>query len=63
MFSTVITKNLNWENLTKNLITGMGLRMKNFNIIGKILFLRGFTKNQYMRGNFLKRGNLDNLQI
>ena len=50
MFSTVITKNLNWENLTKNVITGMGLRMKNFNIIGKILFLGGFTKNQYMRG-------------
>ena len=37
MFFSVITKNLNWEILTKNLITfkdGMGLRMKNFSIMG-----------------------------
>ena len=40
MFFSVMTKNLNWEILTKNLVLlkgGMGLRMKNFNI-------RGFTK-------------------
>ena len=32
---SVITKNLNWETLTKNLVTlknWMGLRMKTFNI-------------------------------
>ena len=39
MFLSVTTKNLNWEILTKNLITfkrwkdGMGLRMKIFNIM------------------------------
>ena len=35
-FLSLITKNLNWEILTKNLVTfkdGMGLRMKNFNIM------------------------------
>ena len=35
-FFFVITKNLNWEILTKNLVTlkdDMGLRMKNFNIM------------------------------
>ena len=48
MFFSVITKNLNWEILTKNLVTflkdGVGLRMKNFNIMGvywKIRFLGG----------------------
>ena len=37
MLFSVITKNLNWETLTKNLDIlkdGMGLRMKNFNIMG-----------------------------
>ena len=37
MFFSVITKNLNWEILTKNLVTlkdGMGLRTKNFNVLG-----------------------------
>ena len=37
MFFSASTKNLNWEILTKNLVTllkdGMGLRMKNFNIM------------------------------
>ena len=37
MLFSVITKNLNCEILTKNLVTfkryGMGLRMKNFNIM------------------------------
>ena len=37
MFFFAITKNFNWEILTKNLVTfkdGMGLRMKNLNIMG-----------------------------
>ena len=38
MLFYVITKNLNWETWTKNLVTfkkdGIGLRMKNFNIMG-----------------------------
>ena len=40
MFFSVITKNSNWEILTKNLVTfkrlkdRMGLRMKDFNIFG-----------------------------
>ena len=36
MFLSLITKNLNWEILTKNLVTfkrWVGLRMKNFNIM------------------------------
>ena len=36
MFLSLITKNLNWEILTKNLVTFNrldGLRMKNFNIM------------------------------
>ena len=37
MFLYVITKNLNWEVLTKHLVTFKrwnGMRMKNFNIMG-----------------------------
>ena len=63
MFFSVITKNLNWDTLTKNfkllLKDRMGLRMKNYNIMGvhwKIWFLVGFTKNQYIAGNLLERG-------
>ena len=47
MFFPVITRNLNWEILTKNLVTFNiwdGLKMKNFNIMGvhwKIRFLDG----------------------
>ena len=35
MFASVITKNLKWESLTKNLLLkdGMGLRMKTFTIM------------------------------
>ena len=42
MFSSVITKNSNWEILTKNLVIQgkIGLRIKN-------LILLGVTKNQY----------------
>ena len=45
MFFSDITKNLNWEILTKDFVllkNGMWLKMKNFNIIGvhlKIQFL------------------------
>ena len=50
MFFSVITKDLNWENSTKNLFTfkllkdEMGIRMKNISIMGvhwKIRFLVG----------------------
>ena len=37
MFLTVVTENLNWEILTKNLVTFKRwdeVRMKNFNIMG-----------------------------
>ena len=47
MFFSVITKNLNWQILTKNLVTfkrdGVRLRMKSFSIMGfieKSWFLR-----------------------
>ena len=52
VFFYIITKNLNWENLTKNLVTFKrwdGVRMKNFDIMG------GSLKNQYTGGNCLKR--------
>ena len=52
-----MTKNWNWEILTKNLVLltdKMGLRMKNFNILGvhkKIRLLGGeFMKNWYRGG-------------
>ena len=53
--------NLNWEILTENLVIFErwdGLRMKNFNmgIHWRIRFLRGVTKNEYVRGNPLKGG-------
>ena len=50
MFFSIIIKNLKWEILIKNLITfdgGMGLKMKNLNIMGvhwKIQFLGGSWK-------------------
>ena len=62
---SIITKNSDWVILTKNLVTfkrwgKMGLRMKNFNIMGvhwKIQFSRvGFTKNQYIEGIAWKEG-------
>ena len=61
-FFSVITMNLNWEILTKNLVAlkdGFGLRMKNFNIIGGLLknliFRRVYEKPIY-RGELPKRG-------
>ena len=52
--------------LTKNLVTFMGLRMKNLNILG--VHWKGFRKNQYWGGgaggggDCLKREGLENLQ-
>ena len=75
MFFSVITKNLNWKILTKNLVTFKRwdevLRLENLNIMeihSKIQFLvgreGGFIKNQYIGGNFLKKGRgLNSLQI
>ena len=39
--------------------------MKNFNILGvhrKIGVLGGVMKNQYIKGDYLKKGDLDSLQ-
>ena len=62
-FLFIITKNLNWEILTKNLVTfkkdGMGLRMKNFNIMRihwKIRFLGWVHEKPIYLGNRLKSG-------
>ena len=44
----------------------MGLRMKNFNIIGvqwKIQYLGGSHEKQIYRGELPKNGGLDSLQI
>ena len=59
MFLSVITKNLNWEILTKNLVTfkrWYGVTDKKFENCGSSLnnlIFRGegvFTKNQYIEG-------------
>ena len=44
----------------------MGLTLKNFNIMGgslKNAILRGVHKNHYIKGELLKKGSLDGLQI
>ena len=44
----------------------MGLRMKNFSIMGvhqKIRFLEGCMKNQYIEVELPKKGGLDSFQI
>ena len=48
MFFSVVTKNLNWEILTKNLLLkdGMGLRMKDFNVME----VHWKIQNQYIEG-------------
>ena len=62
-------KNSNWEFLTKNLATlkdKMGLRMKNFNILGvhwKIWLSGGGSWKTNMEGGLPKKGGLDILQI
>ena len=59
-FYPVITKNWNWEILTKNWLFSkdkMGWRIKNFNILGvhgKIQVFEGrFTKNPYIEGAWM----------
>ena len=61
MFFSVITKNLNWEILTKNLVTfkrWVGLRMKNFNIMGVLWKFGGggWVTKQCIGRNCLKSG-------
>ena len=63
MFFSVITKNLNWEILTENLVAFKrwnGLRMKNLNFMvvhWKIwLLVGGVHKKPLYRGNCLNRG-------
>ena len=57
---SVITKNFNWEILTKNLVTFKSWdrvkdkKFENYGVHWKILFLGGFTRNQYIGGNCLK---------
>ena len=65
MFFFVITKNLNWEILTKNLVTfkrWYRVKDEKFGYYGGSLknpiFGEGFTKNQCIGGNCLKRGKL-----
>ena len=68
MIFYVITKNLNWEILTRIWLlskNGMGLRMKNFNIMGvlrKTWFLGGVHEKP-IYGGIAKKGDLDSLQI
>ena len=63
-----MTKNLNWEILTKNLVTFKrwdGVKDEKF-LYGsslKNLIFRGCMKNQYIGGELPKRGGLDSLQI
>ena len=65
MFFSVITKNLNWELLTKNLVTFKrcdGVKDEKFEYYGgplkNSIFKEGagLTKNQYLKGNCLKTG-------
>ena len=69
MFFFVITKNLNWEILTKNLVTlkdEMGLRMKNVNIMGvhwKIWVLGRLHKKNSIKGELSKMLVLGSFQI
>ena len=65
MVFSVRTKNLNWEILTKNLVTplkdGMALRMKNFDIMGvhwKIWFSWGLHKKPIFSRELPKKGDL-----
>ena len=59
---SVITKNFNWEILIKNLVTFKSWdrvkdkKFENYGVHWKILFLGGFTRNQYIGGNCLKGG-------
>ena len=62
MLFSVITKNLNWEISTTNLVTLVNrwdeVKDENFNmgILWKIWLLGGFTKNQYIGGEIVWKG-------
>ena len=67
MFFSVITKNLNWEILTKNLVNfkrwkdDMGSSMKSFDIMGvhwEIQFLGGIQEKLRYIGESHKKGEL-----
>ena len=71
MFFSVITKNLNWEISTKNLVTFKrwdGVKDEKFQKYGSPLknpIFRGgrCMKNQYIRGKMPQKKGLDSLQI
>ena len=73
MFFSAITKNSNWEILSKNLVTFKrrdGVKDQNFNITGvhwKIRFLgwggERHEKNTIFWGELPKKWDLDSLQI
>ena len=55
MFFSVITKNLNWEVLTKNLVTFRRWNVVNLekfqcheDLLKNLIFSGGFSKNQYI---------------
>ena len=62
MLFSVITKNLNWEISTTNLVTLVNrwdeVKDENFNmgILWKSWLLGGFTKNQYIGGEIVWKG-------
>ena len=62
MLFPVITNNLNWESLTKNAVlkNEMGLRLKNYKIMGDSLkspiFRGGWSEKPIYRGICLKGG-------
>ena len=71
MFLSVITKNLNWQNLTKNLVTFErcdGLKEKKFQYYASSLknpiFMGGrVPEKPIYRGKLPKKWDLDKLQI
>ena len=72
MFFSVITKNLNWELLTKNLVTFKrcdGVKDEKFEYYGgplkNSIFKEGagFTKKPIFKRELPKNGGLDSLQI
>ena len=53
MFFSVITKNLNWEVSTKNLVTFRRWNVVNYenfyeDLLKNLIFSEGFSKNQYI---------------
>ena len=67
MFFFVIIKNLNWEILTKNLVTfkrWYGVKDKNFDILGaswKTQFLREIHEKLIYKGGMPKERGLNSL--